>query len=145
MAHFSELLEALILDHGRQPRNRGPLPSHTHRAEGLNPLTGDQLEVLLEIDSANSLIVGASFQGTGSSLSLTSASVMTGELKGLDARTAIAQIESTIARLEGDPTPETLPMCEYTILLEIRDVPQRVPCAALAWRTALRALQKGAS
>ena len=42
---LADLYRDVIVDHNRSPRNRGPLPGATHRAEGNNPLCGDQLRV----------------------------------------------------------------------------------------------------
>ena len=38
-----ELYQEIIVDHGKQPRNFGKLPTANHRQAGHNPLCGDKL------------------------------------------------------------------------------------------------------
>ena len=43
MSDLRELYQEVIMDHNRSPRNCGPLEGANHKAEGFNPLCGDQL------------------------------------------------------------------------------------------------------
>ena len=52
----------LILDHHRAPHNCGPLPYATHRAEGDNPLCGDNIVVSLVIVD-DVISTGSTLQG----------------------------------------------------------------------------------
>ena len=47
MSDLRELYQEVILDHGRKPRNFGPLPGANREAHGHNPLCGDKLDVHL--------------------------------------------------------------------------------------------------
>ena len=51
MSGLEDLYREIILDHYRNPRNRGELdvPPAT-LAEGFNPLCGDEIKIFLEID-----------------------------------------------------------------------------------------------
>ncbi len=51
MSDLEDLYREIILDHYRSPRNRGELevPPAT-RAEGFNPLCGDEIVVYLQLD-----------------------------------------------------------------------------------------------
>ena len=42
---LQDLYQELILDHNARPHNFGALPNPTHRAHGLNPLCGDDIEI----------------------------------------------------------------------------------------------------
>src|ERR671922_50540 len=47
---LEDLYREIILDHYRNPRNRGELPiPPAHRVEGFNPLCGDEIVVYLEV------------------------------------------------------------------------------------------------
>ena len=49
-SELSDLYQEVVLDHGKRPRNFGPLEGATHRAEGLNPLCGDHFTVYAKVD-----------------------------------------------------------------------------------------------
>ena len=51
MAGLEDLYREIILDHYRNPRNRGDLPvPPARRVEGFNPLCGDEVVVFVELD-----------------------------------------------------------------------------------------------
>ena len=49
MTDLRDLYQTTILDHGRSPRNFGPLPEANRTAAGHNPLCGDRLVLHLEV------------------------------------------------------------------------------------------------
>src|SRR5215475_11569971 len=80
MSELSELYQQVILDHNKKPRNFRKLESATHRAEGHNPLCGDQLTVYLDLE--NDAVRDISFEGSGCAISKAAASMMTQAVKG---------------------------------------------------------------
>ena len=51
MPGLEDLYREIILDHYRAPRNRGELPvPPAHKAEGFNPLCGDEVVLYLDVD-----------------------------------------------------------------------------------------------
>jgi nitrogen fixation protein NifU and related proteins len=81
MADLEELYREIILDHYRSPRNRGELPSPpAHRVEGFNPLCGDEVVVTLVVEDGT--LADIKIGGTGCSISQSSASLMSGAVKG---------------------------------------------------------------
>ncbi len=81
MAGLDDLYKEIILDHYRNPRNRGELPPPAHKAEGFNPLCGDEIIVYLTVDD-NDVIEDIAIGGQGCSISQSSASMMSAEVKG---------------------------------------------------------------
>src|SRR5579871_6105075 len=75
-----ELYQEIILDHNRQPRNRGRVDNANRQAEGHNPLCGDQVRVTLITDQG--LVSDIAFEGQGCAISTASASLMTEAVKG---------------------------------------------------------------
>ena len=52
MPGLEDLYREIILDHYRNPRNRGELDAPpAHRVEGFNPLCGDEIVVYLDVDA----------------------------------------------------------------------------------------------
>jgi nitrogen fixation protein NifU and related proteins len=81
MPDLEELYREIILDHYRSPRNRGELPSPpAHRVEGFNPLCGDEVVVTLLVEDG--ALADIKIGGTGCSISQSSASLMSGAVKG---------------------------------------------------------------
>jgi nitrogen fixation protein NifU and related proteins len=91
MPGLEDLYREIILDHYRNPRNRGDLESPPAvRAEGFNPLCGDEVVVYVEVDG--DVIADMKVSGQGCSISQSSASMMSVAVKGK----TLAQARSTI-------------------------------------------------
>ena len=157
---LTDLYQEIILDHGKNPRNRREMPDHTHTAEGYNPLCGDQITVWLKVEGDT--ILDASFSGQGCAISQASASMMTQALKNqsLDHADSLfvlfRQVVTDTTGNEGcdhDQTPvfdahfEDDRLGELSCLTGVRKYPNRIKCATLAWHAMHSALadQKRAS
>ena len=80
---LKELYQEIILDHGKNPRNKGVCKNYSHEAKGHNPLCGDKVHIFAKIDKDKN-ILDLSFEGEGCAISLASASILTDTLKGKD-------------------------------------------------------------
>src|SRR5579862_6969196 len=81
MAGLEDLYREIILDHYRNPRNRGELPTPpAHRVEGFNPLCGDEIVVFLDVEDGR--VTDVRIGGQGCSISQSSASMMSAAVKG---------------------------------------------------------------
>ena len=80
---LKELYQEIILDHGKNPRNKGKCADYNHDAKAHNPLCGDKVHIYLKLDKEKK-IVDLSFEGEGCAISLASASILTDTLKGKD-------------------------------------------------------------
>jgi len=108
LAVLEDLYREIILDHYRSPRNRGELPAPpAHRAEGFNPLCGDEIVVWVDFDGerVNDIKVG----GQGCSISQSSASMMSAAVKGRtvdESRAVMRAVKAMMSihesRLDGD-------------------------------------------
>ena len=141
-SELSDLYQEVVLDHGKRPRNFGPLEGATHQAEGLNPLCGDHFTVQAKVEDG--VVREARFQGSGCAISKASASVMTGIVKGKTA----AEIERIFERFhrlvtEGPVEGDAEDLGKLAVFGGVHDYPTRVKCASLAWH-ALRAALGGA-
>jgi nitrogen fixation protein NifU and related proteins len=145
MAELDELYQEVILDHNRSPRNYRTIADANRKAQGYNPLCGDQVIVYLKLESG--VIKDISFQGSGCAISKASASMMTAELKGKSETEAKKLFENVHKMLtgesnenEGDGTGE---VGKLAILSGVSKFPARVKCATLAWHTVKSALKGG--
>lgn len=135
MEDLEDLYQSIILDHNKRPRNFGKLEPHTHHAEGLNPLCGDEIEVYLRIEDGR--VAAVTFDGQGCAISRASASLMTLKLKGMTVSEAEKEIAKVQAWLTAPEEPETdlTAMGDLVALLGVRKFPARIKCATLGWHT----------
>jgi nitrogen fixation NifU-like protein len=70
-----------ILDHYRNPRNKGRLEHPTHTHEESNPLCGDVIRIDLHVNEDN-VIDQVRFDGHGCAISQASASMLTEMIQG---------------------------------------------------------------
>ncbi|MBF0094194.1 MAG: SUF system NifU family Fe-S cluster assembly protein [Alphaproteobacteria bacterium] len=145
-----DLYQEVILDHGKHPRNLRHPADANRRAEGHNPMCGDQLTVFLKV-SADGTVEDAAFEGQGCAISVASASMMTEILKGKSAAQAHAlfSVLHSICTGEEDGHDHSRhnllaglddEMDRLVILAGVREFPVRVKCATLAWHTMVAAI-----
>ncbi|MFN3234169.1 MAG: Fe-S cluster assembly sulfur transfer protein SufU [Gammaproteobacteria bacterium] len=134
-----ELYQEVIIEHGRNPRNFGPLENATHKLQGDNPLCGDKLTLYLCINGQTIDDIG--FEGSGCAISMASASLMTEALKGKSIETAKHFFENFHKLLTEDSETSTDTLGKLAVLAGVKEFPVRVKCATLAWHTMIGALQ----
>ena len=140
---LEDLYKEVILDHYRDPRNKGRLDPHDVLLERNNPLCGDEIELFLKFDGDK--LEGISFDGKGCSISLASTSMMTEKVKGLSAAEA-REVTESIKRMmagEEDGDPDTLG--DLVSLKGVVKYPVRIKCALLGWNTLLEGLEERTS
>ena len=142
---IKELYQEIVLDHGKNPRNKNKCEGFNKDAKGHNPLCGDKVHVYLKSDSKNK-VEDISFEGEGCAISMASASIMTEIIKGKDFNVAKKILENFINMLkEGSkPSINSLSDNENTTIMSLSGVkqfPMRVKCATLAWHTFLHAAE----
>ncbi|MFI5234666.1 MAG: Fe-S cluster assembly sulfur transfer protein SufU [Gemmatimonadales bacterium] len=141
MNGLGELYQELILDHNRSPRNFREMAESDGRAEGSNPLCGDQIVVWVKREGDR--IVNVTFQGQGCAISKASASLMTAAVKGKTVAEAEALFEGFHALVTGTPVaPDAPALGKLAALGGVAEFPIRVKCASLGWHTLKAALQQ---
>jgi nitrogen fixation NifU-like protein len=158
MPGLEDLYREIILDHYRNPRNRGELPSPPAlRAEGFNPLCGD--EIVIYLDVVDGQVADVRIGGQGCSISQSSASMMSAAVKGKtvdEVRNLTTAFKAMMSihgsSLDGDPADDDhdhveldeVPEVKLGDLEALRGVvkfPVRIKCATLSWNTLLQALE----
>jgi nitrogen fixation NifU-like protein len=144
---LEELYREVILDHYRNPRNRGHLESPDATAEGVNPLCGD--EITLELMLSDGVVTGVAMEGQGCSISQSSASMMTEAIKGKsreEIEVLVGKFRTMMALDDGDdpgldPERPGAVLGDIEALQGVRQYPVRIKCASLGWNTLLEALR----
>ena len=140
---LDDLYRDVILDHYRQPRNRGALEAASVAAEGFNPSCGDeiQLSILLEDD----IVAALRFGGAGCSISQSSASMLTEALAGRsldDARQLSGHVQ---AMLTDDAfNLDAVDLGDLEALSGVARFPVRIKCGLLAWKVLDQAIARAA-
>lgn len=151
MPGLEDLYREIILDHYRSPRNRGELPTPpATRAEGFNPLCGDEIVVYLDLDDAGT-VTDIRIGGTGCSISQSSASMMSSAVKGKtidEIRTltrafkAMMSVHESSLDADGESGEEAVEapvedvkLGDLEALRGVVKFPVRIKCATLAWNT----------
>jgi nitrogen fixation protein NifU and related proteins len=75
------LYREIILDHYRNPRNKGTLDPHDYSYEDVNPLCGD--EIRIDVRVADDKVSDIKFSGRGCAVSQASASILTEMVEGM--------------------------------------------------------------
>jgi nitrogen fixation NifU-like protein len=144
---LEELYREVILDHYRNPRNKGHLEHPQASAQGVNPLCGD--EITIEVSFEGDKVSEVAVEGQGCSISQSSASMMTEAIKG-KSRDEISELVGRFRQMmsldEGDdpgldPERPGAVLGDIEALQGVRQYPVRIKCASLAWNTLLEALE----
>jgi nitrogen fixation NifU-like protein len=153
MSGLEDLYREIILDHYKNPRNHGTLPTPPAVMEqGYNPLCGDEVRVYLLIEDEE--LKDIRIEGQGCSISRSSASLMTTAVKGKplsEVRRAVKTFKKMMALEEdsdlyGEEIIPIEPINERTVgeLIALQGVvkfPVRIKCATLPWNTLVQALE----
>jgi nitrogen fixation NifU-like protein len=158
MPGLEDLYREIILDHYRNPRNRGelPVPPGT-RVEGFNPLCGDEIVVYLDIegDTVRDVRIG----GQGCSISQSSASMMSAAIKGktLDEVRALSRAFKAMMSIHEQTLDESsdgsngadiveeveeVKLGDLEALRGVVKFPVRIKCATLSWNTLLQGIDE---
>ena len=78
--NLDTLYRQVIMDHYKNPRNRGVIEDDSLTINMNNPTCGDRIQLTLKVE--NEMVVDAKFEGEGCSISMSSASMMTQAIKG---------------------------------------------------------------
>ncbi|XOQ12743.1 MAG: SUF system NifU family Fe-S cluster assembly protein [Shouchella clausii] len=132
------LYRQVIMDHYKNPRNRGELEGDTLTVNLNNPTCGDRVQVQMKVEDGK--VDRAVFTGEGCSISLASASMMTQAVKGLTVDEALALSKLFSDMMQGKDYDEgKFDLGDIEALTGVTKFPARIKCATLAWK----ALEKG--
>jgi len=142
---LKELYQEIILDHGKNPKNKGKCLGFNHEAEAHNPLCGDKVHIYLNLDKEN-IVKDISFEGEGCAISLASASILTETLKNKDLNLTKNISENFLEMIKNKKKLLINSLDEDQIttlssLSGVQEFPMRVKCATMAWHTYLSALK----
>lgn len=142
---LEQMYQEVILEESRDPSGRVYAIEDPHKSHQFNPSCGDDITVAVELDDAslgeNASITTIKWAGEGCSISIASASILTGLLTGSTVTHADSLIELFTklmnSRGDGLSEEELDTLGDASVFTGTSKFPARIKCALLAW-TALR-------
>jgi len=137
-----ELYQEVILDHSKNPRNKGFPPGCNRSADGHNPLCGDKIKLKLVLEGAGERanVSAIGFEGSGCAISQAAASTMTEAIKG-KSKEEIHQLFTRFHDLvTGHYEQDLESLGKLAVFAGVSEFPMRVKCASLPWHTLQAAL-----
>lgn len=135
--NLDQLYRQVIMDHYKNPRNKGQLEDGTLTIDMNNPTCGDRIHLTMNVEDGK--VSEARFDGEGCSISMASASMMTQAIKGKDIETALRLSKTFSEMMQGNDYPDDLDLGDIEALQGVAKFPARIKCATLAWK----AMEKG--
>jgi nitrogen fixation protein NifU and related proteins len=142
-SNLDQLYRQVIMDHYKNPRNRGLLEDDAITINMNNPTCGDRIQLQLKVDDDK--VTDAKFEGEGCSISLSSASMMTQAIKGLNVEDAIKMSKIFSDMMLGKEDIEEdhgLDLGDIEALQGVAKFPARIKCATLAWKAMEKGIKK---
>lgn len=140
MSNLDDLYRRVIMDHYKNPRNRGSLDEDSVTVNLNNPTCGDRISLQLQIEDG--IVKNAKFTGEGCSISMSSASMMTAAVKGRKTEEALEMANKFSSLMQG----QTAAFDEYEdieALSGVNKFPARIKCATLAWNALRKGVEQG--
>jgi nitrogen fixation protein NifU and related proteins len=135
--NLDALYRQVIMDHYKNPRNKGVIEDGNLTINMNNPTCGDRIQLSMNVEDG--IVTNAKFEGEGCSISMSSASMMTQAIKGKNIDDAIKLSSIFSNMMQGKEYDEDLDLGDIEALQGVSKFPARIKCATLAWK----AMEKG--
>ncbi|WP_430488844.1 Fe-S cluster assembly sulfur transfer protein SufU [Rossellomorea marisflavi] len=135
--NLDQLYRQVIMDHYKNPRNKGSLDDGSFTIDMNNPTCGDRIHLTLKVEDG--IVQDAKFDGEGCSISMASASMMTQAVKGKEIDEALKLSKIFSDMMQGNDYDDDVDLGDIEALQGVAKFPARIKCATLAWK----AMEKG--
>ncbi|OXS61384.1 Fe-S cluster assembly sulfur transfer protein SufU [Rossellomorea vietnamensis] len=135
--NLDQLYRQVIMDHYKNPRNKGSLEDGSFTIDMNNPTCGDRIHLTLKVEDG--VVQDAKFDGEGCSISMASASMMTQAVKGKEIEKALKLSKIFSDMMQGNEYDDDVDLGDIEALQGVAKFPARIKCATLAWK----AMEKG--
>lgn len=138
MNNIENLYRQVIMDHYKNPRNKG-LKGYPH-VHLKNPSCGD--DITIEANLVDGKIKEVRHQGNGCSICCSSASVLTEVMSGKSVDEGKQIIEKYFSMMKGEEISDEEELEEALVYEGVSKFPARIKCATISWK-ALEKLLNG--
>jgi nitrogen fixation protein NifU and related proteins len=132
---LDQLYQEVILDHYKNPQNRGLREPYDAESFQVNPTCGDEVTLRVTLSDDGEQVADISYDGQGCSISQASTSVLTEQVIGrsvgdaLKTVAAFTEMISSRGTVEGDEEV----IGDGIAFAGVAKYPARVKCALLGW------------
>ncbi|WNS81597.1 SUF system NifU family Fe-S cluster assembly protein [Domibacillus sp. DTU_2020_1001157_1_SI_ALB_TIR_016] len=137
--NLDQLYRQVIMDHYKNPRNKGAIEDGSVTVDMNNPTCGDRIHLTMNVE--NGVVTDAKFDGEGCSISMASASMMTQAIKGKNIEDAIKLSKVFSDMMLGNDYPDDVDLDDIEALQGVAKFPARIKCATLSWKAMEKGLQ----
>jgi len=132
MMQLDNLYQEVILDHYKHPEHKGLSAVSDVQVHHINPSCGDELTLNLSLVDG---VIVLSWDGVGCSISMASASMMSGLLSGKTLGEAAPIVNSFLALMQskGTQTGDEDLLEDAVAFAGVSKYPARIKCALLSW------------
>ncbi len=134
---LESMYQEIILDHYRNPHNKGLREPYEGEAYHVNPTCGDEVTVRVALDHTGdeARVADVSYDSMGCSISQASASVMTDLVIGKTIKEAMGVSDEfrVLMQSKGAGEPDEDVLEDATAFAGVSKYPARIKCALLAW------------
>ncbi|MFA5007282.1 MAG: SUF system NifU family Fe-S cluster assembly protein [Candidatus Izemoplasmatales bacterium] len=139
MAELDNLYREVILEHYKNPRNKGLSQDPGYVTVHIkNPSCGDDITIQTLFDG--DVVKDCRHEGHGCSICCSSASVLTETMVGKTLKESKTIAENYLAMVSNKPFDPTVDLEEATVYAGVRQFPARVKCASIAWQAFLKTI-----
>ncbi|MEW9109379.1 Fe-S cluster assembly sulfur transfer protein SufU [Cytobacillus gottheilii] len=135
--NLDTLYRQVIMDHYKNPRNKGILEDDSLTIHMNNPTCGDRIQLTMKVEDG--IVADAKFDGEGCSISMSSASMMTQAIKGKTFEDAVKLSKIFSDMMQGKDYDDEIDLGDIEALQGVSKFPARIKCATLPWK----AMEKG--
>ncbi len=141
MHQLETLYRQIIMDHYKNPRNKGLLEDDSYIKEHIkNPSCGDDITIQTRIE--NGRVKDVRHDGSGCSICCSSASVLSTLVKGKSVEEANTYTKNYLNMIMKQPFDETIDLEDALAYQGVTKFPARVKCASIAWKAFEATLKK---
>ena len=139
MNEIKEMYNDVIMDHYLLSPNKKKLDDYTHELLGVNPSCGDEITIKVKIE--DNIIKDMAFEGNGCAISISSTSILIDLVKGKTIVEALKIIENFNNMIYKENSVNVEELEEAVVFENVSNMPARIKCATLAYRTLQNILQ----
>ncbi|MCL4477684.1 MAG: SUF system NifU family Fe-S cluster assembly protein [Deltaproteobacteria bacterium] len=136
---LEDLYKEIVIEHYQHPKHHGHLEHFEAKAEGSNPLCGDEIGIELQFDG--DVIKQIMFTGGGCSISQSAIDMLADIVKGKSTTEIHKIIEEYKKMLQGEQHDPDI-IGDLEALSEVKKYPARVKCASLSYAVLEQAINQ---
>lgn len=142
MHQLENLYRQIIMDHYKNPRNKGLKEDDSYvTARIKNPSCGDDVTIQTKVESG--VVKDVRHEGSGCSICCSSASVLSVRMKNQTVEDALGLVDDYLKMIIDKNTAINEQLDDALAYQGVRDFPARVKCATIAWKAFAETLKKG--